>query len=403
MKTRLQILIWIVFLIVVGQIHAQPPAKTNDMSIGEAINAFAVEAYGQFAGREGNIVFSPSSIHTALAMTYAGARNETAKQMTDVMHYGRGEDYFKRYGAFLKETRPGRGAKHRLYIANALWPEKKYHFLKEFIDINKQYFGTSLKPMDYENNFENARKEINQWVERKTKKRIKDLLPEDSLCSLTRLVLTNAIYFKGDWARPFRKESTYDAPFTLLDGRERNVPTMHQTGHFAYGETDGLQLLKLPYKGNDLSMVILLPKKKDGLPNVEKKLTPANLAAWLCNINKSREVRVSFPKFRIDFTPQLVEALKALGMTDAFDETGKADFSGMDGTKWLYISGIFHKAFIQVDEKGTEAAAATAVVTKARAAMPSRMTVFNADHPFLFLLRHEKTGAILFLGRVVEP
>ncbi|MBN1554755.1 MAG: serpin family protein [Phycisphaerae bacterium] len=390
-----------------GFADAQPSENTNEMSISEAINAFAVEAYGQFAEAEGNIVFSPCSIHTALAMTYVGARNQTARQMADVLHYGQGEEYFQRYGAFLKETKPGLLAKYHLYTANALWPQEGYPFCPEFLDINKKYFQAAMFPVEYEKQFEKARKRINGWVETKTKKRIQDLLPEGSLDHLTRLVLTNAVYFKGDWQKPFKKDSTRDELFFLLNGKKKTIPMMHQTGHLMYGITDELHLLRLPYKGNEISMIILLPKEKLALPKIEKQLTSQTLKTWLAKIGQSQRalnIHVSLPKFRVEYAPKLKKALRDLGMSDAFDIQRKADFSGMEKQKELYISDIFHKAFLQTDEKGTEAAAATAVVMKRKNGGSGRRYVeFRADHPFLFLVRHEKTGAILFLGRVVEP
>ena len=374
----------------------------DEAAIVEGGNRFALDLYGRLGGKEGNLFFSPSSIHTALAMTYAGARAGTAEQMAKVMRYGKGDAFFTAYGRVIRNTRPGSEGKFELDVANALWLQEDKPFLRPFLDINTKYFHAGLFDVDFQTNFEAVRKRINKWVEEKTKDKIKNLLAKGSLNAMTQMVLTNAIYFKGDWLHSFKKRSTHDAKFHVSPGREIDVRMMTQTGRFGYLETDQLQALRMPYKGEELSMVVLLPRKKDGLAAMEKSLTMRNLFDWIEKVRKEQKIKVFLPKFRMDYLISLGKNLAEMGMMDAF--TSKADFSGMTGSRDLFISAVIHKAYVDVDEKGTEAAAATAVVLEKAPPMPRTkpLPVFRADHPFIFLIRHEKTGAILFLGRVAK-
>jgi len=237
-------------------------------------------------------------------------------------------------------------------------------------------------------------------VEKKTRNKIKNLIPKGVLNRLTRLVLTNAIYFKGNWESQFKKDRTKDGPFTLAGGEKVNVTMMNQTADFNYMETEDFQGLELPYVDNELSMIILLPKRVDGLAEFEKTLTLKNLSQWLAKLRK-RKVIVSVPKFKMTSQFRLAEVLKSMGMTDAF-VPDVADFSGMNGKRDLFISAVIHKAYVDVNEEGTEAAAATAVVVGITS-MPARPPVFRADHPFLFLIRDNHSGSILFIGRVTNP
>jgi len=246
---------------------------------------------------------------------------------------------------------------------------------------------------------EGARKTINAWVEKQTRDKIKDLIQPGVLDSLTRLVLTNAIYFKGDWASPFKKDGTKDGDFFAADGQKVAAPMMHQTGHFGYLDGGELQALEMPYKGDALSMVVLLPKAKDGLPALEKKLSATSAVVWIAGLRK-QQVQVAMPRFTTTAEFMLKETLSAMGMTDAFSD--RADFSGMDGVKDLFISAVIHKAFVDVNEEGTEAAAATAVVMKSTG-MPAPPVEFRADHPFVFLIRDTRSGCILFVGRMANP
>ena len=248
-------------------------------------------------------------------------------------------------------------------------------WLRPFLATTRRNYRAGLREVDFVKQTEAARRTINRWVERQTRDKIKDLLAKGTLTPMTRLVLTNAIYFKGDWASQFKKKNTKDAPFKLSAGKSVKAPMMK------------------------LSMVIFLPKKVDGLPDVEKSLGKTGPDALLKKLHE-QEVVVSVPKFKMTSQFGLKKVLTAMGMKDAF--TGKADFSGMNGRKDLFISAVIHKAFVDVNEEGTEAAAATAVVMVGGAA-PAPPPVFRADHPFLFLIRHEKTGVVLFMGRVMSP
>jgi len=253
--------------------------------------------------------------------------------------------------------------------------------------------------VDFVGATEKSRQAINLWVEDQTNKKIKDLIPQGVLTALTRLVLTNAIYFKGDWASQFKESATKDASFKLGGGKTVQAPLMYQKGKFGYKEDRDVQVLSMPYKGDDLSMVVVLPKKVDGLADVTANLTAAKIDAWTTRLYK-RDVYVHLPKFKVESQFGLNDVLAKMGMPDAFDSS-KANLSGMNGARNLYISAVIHKAYVDVNEEGTEAAAATAVVVALRSA--PRRTTFRADHPFLFLIRHNKTGAILFMGRLANP
>ena len=365
--------------------------------------AFALSLYQKLSSTEGNLFLSPFSISTALAMTFAGARGNTAREMAAALHFSvEGEELHSAFAGLkrnLLEAKREGGV--RLKVANALWPQQGYPFLPEYLALLERYYGTTATPVDYARATEQARQTINQWVERETEQKIKDLIPSGILNPLTRLVLTNGIYFKGDWASQFKKSATRDAPFYGSRGSSINVPMMTQQHRFRYGERDDLQILELPYAGKELSLVVLLPRRVDGLPELERALTPEGLADWTGRL-REQEVVAFLPKFKVISQFRVDAALKALGMGDAFSPE-RADFAGMDGKPhWLYIGAVLHKAFVDVNEEGTEAAAATGVVvgiTSARVQPP----MFRADHPFVFLIRDNQTGSILFMGRVVDP
>jgi serpin B len=373
--------------------------------VARATNAFAVDLYAKLADRDGNLFFSPYSISTALAMTYAGARGETERQMAEVLHFAMGqEELHPALSGFVDDLNArAEKAGVEFSVANALWGQKGYAFRDEFLDLVRANYGAGLREVDFAGATEAARHAINDWTERETRGRIADLIGPGILDELTRLVLTNAIYFKGAWAVPFRKRATRDAPFTLLGGEKAQVRMMHGTASFLYGEARGLQMLELAYVGGERSMVVLLPRKLDGLPGLEESLTREKLAKWL-GIPRRRKVRVFLPRFKTACRFRLDETLKSMGMTDAFVYR-VADFSGMTDKEALFVQAVLHKAFADVNEEGTEAAAATAV-----AVAPYKLTkppppppVFRADHPFLFLIRDRRTGAILFMGRVTNP
>ncbi len=376
--------------------------------LAERNNLFALDLYARLKEDGENLFFSPYSISTALAMTYGGARGETREQMARALRFAQNGTALHSAFASLAERmeRVQSKGEIELHIANSLWPQKDYPFMEDYISLMKEHYGVSVTPVDYVQAAEEARKAINAWVEEQTAEKIKDLIGRGALDELTCLVLVNAIYFHGAWENLFEEDATQVAPFTAEDGRQAmDVHMMHQRSRFPYAETDMVQVLEMPYAGGDVSMVVVLPRDREGgLGRVETMLeeNPGRLEEWL-GMLRSREVDVYFPRFQFEWgTHTLVPELRAIGMKDAF-EAGRADFSGMDGSRELFVSDVLHKAFVEVNEEGTEAAAATAVVISRQAVSISRPPVFRADHPFLFLIRENTTGSILFIGRVNEP
>ncbi len=394
-------------------------AKTDVEVVAEGNNQFALGLYAKLREKEGNLFFSPYSISTAMAMAYAGARGETERQMAEALSFPTGtklppENYDgparqgwgqKRFasvfGGIIKDLN-SRGKKRgfELTVANALWGQKDYGFLKEFLNLVKTDYGGCLNEVDFAGAVEDARSSINIWVEKETNDKIKNLIPEGVLDSMTRLVLTNAIYFKGNWASQFEKEKTENAPFTLISGEKIDVPMMNQKAEFNYAQTDTFQMLELPYVDNELSMIIFLPKKSEGLNGFEQMFTQEKLSPWLAGLCKHKVI-VSIPKFRLTSEFSMADVLKSMGMTDVFSSV--ADFSGMNGKKDLFISAVIHKAYVDVSEEGTEAAAATGVTVSLTAVVPEQTPVFRADRPFLFLIRDNRSGSILFIGRMMNP
>jgi len=360
---------------------------------------FAMELYKNINASDStkNIFFSPHSISTALSMTYAGARGNTAQQMADTMHFQLApSDQHPAFGdltAALQSDNKG----YRLEIANALWGQQGYEFQPDFLALIQKYYKGGFNTVDFVNQTEVSRGIINRWVEQKTNDKIRDLLPQGSLTSLTRLVLTNGIYFKGDWTRKFKPEETRLSTFHIQPDGIVNVAMMHQSGNFRYAEIEGVKVVELPYVGGDLSMVVVLPKAT--VAELDQTLDANRLNDWLAKATE-QDVDIALPKFKFEANYELEDILSGMGMTDAF-ALPPADFSGISGKKDLYITRVIHKAVIEVNEEGSEAAAATGVVlgTKSVRLKPE----FKADRPFLFFIRHNSTGSILFLGRVMNP
>jgi serpin B len=368
-------------------------------AIAKSNNRFAFDLYSRLRRKDGNLFFSPTSISTALAMTYAGAEGDTEKEMATVLRFTLPESEVHPAFASLMATLNAPKKDTELRIANRLWGQTGYGFLPGFIATTGKQYGAELAEVDFLNGTEKSRQEINVWVERQTNDKITELLRQGAVSSSTRLVLTNAIYFNGKWRHEFRKKATTNAPFTVSATEKVDVPLMFQKESSKYGETGELQFLEMPYKGEDLSMLILLPKKVDGLRALEKELTAGNLEKWTSSMQRP-DVETYLPQFKLTAEFQLNSVLAEMGMPSAFDP-GKADFSGMNGQRDLFISAAIHKAFVDVNEEGTEAAAATAVV--ADATFTPEPAVFRADHPFVFMIRENRTGSILFMGRVTNP
>jgi serpin B len=384
-----------------------PDVPESDLEqLVEGNSTFAFDLYQALKGEEGNLFYSPYSISMALAMTYAGARGETEQQMAETLKFLLPQDElhpsFNSLDILLGQRGEGAQGKDeegfRLNIVNAIWGQKDYKFLDEFLDVLAENYGAGLRILDFINQTEESRVTINDWVSDQTEGRIKDLIPPGVISSLTRLVLTNAIYFNAAWEYPFDENATHDGPFYLLDGTEVTVPMMGQTESFRYAEGDGYQAVELPYDGRELSMVILLPE--EGQFETFEGSLDASLVDAIIGDLKSQEVALTMPKFEFESEFGLKDTLSAMGMPIAF--TDAADFSGMTGGKDLQIAEVIHKAFVSVDEAGTEAAAATAVVMELTA-MPEEPVEVTVDHPFIFLIRDIETGTILFIGRVVNP
>lgn len=392
-------------MLLVSLLFSQPARGGEHFleSLVEGNTDFALNVYRQLSAAEGNLFFSPYSISTALAMTFAGARGETEKQMAEALRFHlAGKDLHEAFAeleSILRRTRED--DKISLDVANGLWPQKDHPLGEDYLSLVRHYYGVSITPVDYRTAAEDARRMINRWVEEKTRDRIQDLIQPGVLDAMTRLVLVNAIYFKGMWENRFKVEDTREAPFHVATGKMVQARLMNLKAEFGYAEVDALQVLEMPYAGKALSMVVLLPRKADGLRELEGELTPAKLKEWR-SVMRRREVVVYLPRFSTTSMFRLDQTLAALGMRDAFIP-GRADFSGMDGGKGsLYIGVVLHKAFVDVNEEGTEAAAATAVGIRATA-LPAPPPEFRADHPFLFLIVERETGSVLFMGRVTDP
>ncbi len=395
--------------------EADPPATAIAAPTGEQLegfasssNAFAFDLYEKVRGEDGNLAYSPASISLAFAMTYAGARGETATQMKDVLRLP--DDAAAVHDSasrILAQWNDPERETYELRVVNRLFGEESYTFVPDFVALTRDRYRAPFEGVSFISDPDAQRQHINGWVMEQTNDRIEDLLPEGSIDDQTRLVLVNAIYFLGKWVHAFDPEATSDETFYVNGRAATDVPLMQQTGTFAYGETDDVQVLEMPYVGDELSMTIVLPKERRGLSSIEESLSQENLDSWLGATSEQR-TRVFIPRFELeDARIPLKDALISMGMEIPFDRH-RADFTAMaappNPADELYIADCFHEAFVKVDEEGTEAAAATAVVMATpEAAPPQEPAVFRADHPFLFFIRDRQSGAILFVGRMNDP
>ncbi len=388
----------------------KPAVSASDAKeLAEDNRDFAFDLYQEVSKeKSGNLFFSPHSISIALAMTYGGAKGDTASEMADALKFGLGQG--KLHAAFnaldleiakRKDTPVEKdgGDPFQLSVVNATWGQKGYSFQDSYLDLLAVNYGAGMHLLDFGKEVEPSRKKINQWVEDSTNKRIKDLLPEGSITASTRLVLTNAIFFKASWANKFEKDQTKKAEFTLLDGAKVQADMMSTYGPLQYAEVDDHQIVEIPYAGNEVSMIVILPKK-DGFKSFDEDLDGDKVGEYIGAL-KGGQGTLKLPKFSFESDLPLNKPLEELGMKKAF--TGGADFSGIDGTKNLSISAVLHKSFVSVDEDGTEAAAATAVVMGETSSPDVEVFEMNVDRPFVFVIRDKPTGAILFVGRVVNP
>jgi len=387
----------------------QPPATddtgSTQQGIQEVVNAnnqFAFDLYSEVdKSEQGNIFYSPYSISAALAMTYEGTKGQTADEIKSVFHFPENNILRPNFAAIYTEINKGT-KDYELKTGNALWVQQDYPFLKDYTSRVEKYYGGKAAGVDFVKETEKSRQTINSFIEEQTNNKIKDLIPQGVLNSLTRLVLTNAIYFKGTWEWEFDKSDTRDMDFKITSDNVVKTPMMYMNPEktsFNYVDIGDLQILELPYKGDKISMLILLPTEDlDSLGEVKL----SNLNEWKNEMQETKLDTIYFPKFEFDTKYFMKETLSAMGMPTAFTWPG-ADFSGMIEDEELFISQVIHQAYVKVDEKGTEAAAATAVVMDAGSAGPTERKIFRADHPFIFIIQDKETGNILFMGRVKDP
>ena len=388
---------------IVAGMDSTNPGDKDIGTVAEANNSFALDLYARLKEQDGNLFFSPYSISSALAMTMSGARGQTEQEMARILHLKQArEKLHPADGALIERLKAPADAPYQLRIANRLWGQEGLTFRREFLNLTQEFYGAALAQVNFAGAAAEACRKINAWAEEETAGLIKELLQPNAVAGAS-LVLTNAVYFKGTWTSRFDSGSTTPQPFFTAPEKSVEVPMMTQEAKFGHFDGEGFALLEMPYNGDKLSMVILLPDEVAGLPALEKSLTAESLRGWVGQAAE-RKIRVFAPKFELTCPANLSGPLQAMGMKDAFSDD-RADFSGMiDPAEHapIFISEVVHKAYVKVDEEGTEAAAATAVVMETTS-IRDPSPVFRADHPFLFLIRDKATGTILFFGRVNDP
>lgn len=380
--------------------------KSAVRAVVKANTEFAVDLHQQLRQEPGNFCFSPWSISTVLTMTTAGARERTLEQMVKTLHLPDAQLTHPGSAALLRQMKSQRG--YELNAANAMFVGSDLSWRKDFLDLTRKHYGSSIFSVDYLKQPESARQSINAWVEGQTRKRIANLIPKDGVKSASKIVLVNAIYFKGEWDKPFNKRDTTPSPFFRTPSDKILAPMMSQSGAYLYGENRDVQMLGVIYKGNDLMMVFVLPRERNGLPALEKDLTATILQGWLERLEIHPTVDVYLPRFKITYQLDLASTLARLGMSDLFGPN--SNLSGMTDSKYpLKVDSVIHKAFLELQEEGTEAAAATAVEAVVGAppgrtfTPPPPRPIFRADHPFLFGIVDRRSGSLLFMGRVSDP
>ena len=385
-------------------------AASTSGFVPEVTNKFALDPHKCLANDDkfanDNLFYSPSSLLIALAMTSHGARGNTAAEIIKVLHVASvsSPDLNKSMKKFIDTLNGASDQSNNLLTANRLFVEKSLNILEAFKEGTREFYDAELALVDYIRNAEEAREEINHWVEQKTNSKIKNLIPPGMLSSDTRLTLVNAIYFKGLWLEQFSKNKTFSSSFFVSQNEEIKVNMMRKVAHFNYFESKELacQVLEMPYIGRKMSMVIYLPNEINGLAELEEQMTHDSLQKSLSSLGASiHEVEVLLPKFKLTQQLDLNEILSKMGAEEMFIPD-KANLSGITA-ETLYVSKVVHKAFVEVNEEGTEAAAVTAIRLNFYRSMELPEKEFEADHPFLFLIRHNDSGAILFLGRVMKP
>ncbi len=378
-------------------------ASPEVRSAVEGNTAFALDLYLRLKKQPGNLFFSPYSISSALAMTYAGARKQTEREMARTLHFNLAQtNLHEAFGALsARMNKVQRWNRITLMTANSLWCQQDYPFAKSFLDLVRIRYDGVARQVDFKHDAQADGAEINEWVEQKTKGKIKGIIGRGQLTSDTRLILCNAIYFKGTWQNQFKTSDTKPMYFEVNTNQVVTVPMMWQKSEFkmTHNDNDTVEMLELPYSGTDLSMIIILPVAIPYMPDLEQQLTLEHLHAWIAMLDQARleQTAVVLPRFTTAQTLDLANELKSLGMSSAFNSS--ADFSGIEATTNLFISDVMHTAFVEVNETGTEAAAVTLVQAKTKG-MPKS---FRADHPFIYLIRENGSGTILFIGRIIDP
>ncbi|KAF7213609.1 leukocyte elastase inhibitor isoform X2 [Nothobranchius furzeri] len=377
--------------------------------LSKANTSFSLALFKKLGEKDNssNVFFSPLSISSALAMVMLGARGNTASQMSESLKTLDLRDGVHSSFAHLLSELNRSDAPYALSVANRLFGEQSYQFVQDYLEETRKYYKAELQTMDFIHNTETARLTINSWVEKETQGKIKDILDQGAVNGLTKLVLVNAIYFKGNWNKQFNESATRDASFRINKNSSKQVKMMHQKSKFplTYISEAACQVLEMPYKGKELSMLIFLPNNIEdsttGLEKLESVLSYENFVEWTRpDMMDEVEVQVGLPRFKMEEKYDMKAVLMSMGMVDAFD-MGKSDFSGMSPANDLFVSEVYHKAFVEVNEEGTEAAAATAAVMMLRCAL--RPAAFIADHPFLFFIRHNPSNSVLFAGRYCSP
>jgi serine protease inhibitor len=390
-------------VVVVVPASSSPSADSVTAAVVESSNQFGFDLYGALRPQPGNLFFSPFSVSTALTMTYAGASGITATEMAAVLHLDPSDEgIHSSYSTLLRGLEWNSGEDpYQLNIVNRLWAKRTAEFLDPFLRALSDGYDAGAEEVPFESDPNRAARTINAWVDKSTNGRIKSLVSPEMVDEDTRLILTNAIYFKGLWESPFESVGTKQEPFKSDAASTVTVPMMTRRSQYSIAGPPDLSILRIPYKDSDLAMLILLPDSTEGLARLETQLSVSQLDSWLAEL-KQEQVEVHLPRFRMEWQASLNETLIDLGMPTAFG--GLADFSAMNGQQDIYLSLVSHKAFVDVTETGTEAAAATSAWGKTKGLhRDGGMAIFRADHPFIFLIRDEATGVILFLGRIVDP
>lgn len=379
-----------------------PNISEEDLSnLVDGNSEFTLDLYQKIQDDNGNLFYSPYSISLALAMTTAGAEGETQQQIADTLNFELSEDRLHKAFNYLDQAlRENNDENFTLNIANSFWGQENYHFEEDYLNTLALNYGAGVRLLDFMREPESSRQTINKWVENETEQKIKDLIPKGAIDSLTRAVLTNAIYFNASWRLPFEESNTVDGIFTLLNGDETEVKMMGQTETFKYAEGSDYQAVELPYQGNNNTAMLIISPDRSQFEEFESNLDTKMLDEIVEKL-EDKSVSLKMPRFEYEADLNLTKTLKQMGMPAAFNPS-KANFSGMTGDNSLYVTDVLHKAFVSVDEEGTEASAATAVVF-GETSVPTKSVEMNLDSPFIFLIRDNDTGTVLFIGRLMNP